>query len=251
MDDLLVLCYHGVSESWPDVTAVRPAALEEQLAALKREGYRGATIGEALSSPVEGKLMVVTFDDALRSVQDLAAPILERLGIPGTVYVPTEYVAEERLAAWSGFDRWVGTEHEDELRCMDWDGLRALAGSGWEIGAHTVSHPRLSQIDDAAIAEELSRSKSACEEAMGRPCTSLAYPYSDYDGRAVGAAAEAGYRSAVSVPTRPTSPLPLEWPRVGVFRGESARRLRLRIRSRRLGPSVAARATLALRRIAR
>lgn len=251
MDDLLVLCYHGVSETWPEQTSVRPAALEEQLAALKRQGYRGATIGEALSTPLEGKVVVVTFDDALRSVGALAAPILERLGFPGTVYVPTSYVADDRPAAWPGFDRWSGTEHEDELRCMAWGELRALADSGWEIGSHTVTHPRLSRIDDAAIATELSHSKRACEEAMGRPCTSLAYPYSDYDGRAVRAAAEAGYRSAVSVPVRPASPVPLEWPRIGVFHDESARRLGVRIRSRRLGPSPAARAALALRRIGR
>jgi hypothetical protein len=30
-DEILVLCYHAVSESWPERVAVTPAALERQL----------------------------------------------------------------------------------------------------------------------------------------------------------------------------------------------------------------------------
>ena len=65
------------------------------------------------------------------------------------------------------------------------------------------------------------------------------------------AAAEAGYRFAVTVPRSPVTPLPLEWPRVGAYHGESARRLALRARTRRLRPGPGVRAALRLRRLAR
>jgi peptidoglycan/xylan/chitin deacetylase (PgdA/CDA1 family) len=251
MSDVLVLCYHGISESWPAQTSVRPGDFESQLSELARRGYRGATLSEALSAPSAERTLAVTFDDAHRSVLELAAPIMARLGIPGTVYVPTDYAGTERPMAWDGYDNWLGTEHEQELLCMDWEQLRGLAGEGWEVGSHTCSHPRLSRIDEAAIAAELRESKRICEERMGVPCESLAYPYSDYDARAVRAAWEAGYRSAVTVPTRPASPLPLEWPRVVIGHGDSARRVSARARSRQLRPSPLARAALALRRWAR
>ena len=77
---------------------------------------------------------------------------------------------------------------------------------------------------------------------MGIACTSIAYPYSDYDERAVRAAGEAGYRFAVTVPRGPAAALPLQWPRVGVYYGESARRVRLRARARRLDSSLSIRA---------
>lgn len=251
MDDLLVLCYHGVSETWPEDTAVRPGELRRAVRAFVRAGYRGATLAEALSGPVEGKVLVVTFDDANRSVGDLAAPILDELGVPGTVFVPTVYAGTETPMGWDGFDRWLGTEHEDELLCMAWERLRELAAAGWEVGSHTRTHPRLSRIDPGALATELVDSKRECEAGLGAPCESFAYPYSDYDQRVVEAAAKAGYRYAVTVPRRAAEPHPLEWPRVGLYRGEGATHARLRAWSRRDGGSRLARFALGLRRIGR
>lgn len=252
MDDLLVLCYHGISESWPAETTVTPGDFEAQLTAFVRRGYRGATLSDALGRSPAGELtLAVTFDDAHRSVLELAAPIMAGLGIPGTVYVPTEFANTGRPMAWGGYDHWLGTEHEGELLCMGWEELGGLAAEGWEVGSHTRTHPRLSRIGDAEVALELSESKRECEERIGVPCTSLAYPYSDYDARSVLAAGEAGYRFAVTVPKRPTGPLPLEWPRIVVGHGETARRVLYRARARRLAPSPIARAGLALRRLAR
>jgi peptidoglycan/xylan/chitin deacetylase (PgdA/CDA1 family) len=242
--DLVVLCYHGVSESWPEVTSVRPADFRAQLTAFLRRGYRGATLGEALLSPPTERTLVVTFDDAQSSVWELAREPMRQLGVPGTVYVPTDYPDSGRPMGWAGFAHWLGTAHEAELACMSWAQLRELAAEGWEIGSHTRSHPRLSELGDGELREELEGSRAACEESTGQPCHSLAYPYSDYDARVVRAAAAAGYRFAVSVPRDPQPPLPFEWPRLGVYHGEGARRVELRAWSRRLGPSPAARALL-------
>lgn len=248
MSDLLVLCYHGISETWPAPTSVRPGDFEQQLSAFVRRGYRGATLSDALTVPPAEKTLVVTFDDAHRSVLELAAPVMARLGIPGTVYVPTGYPDSDRPMAWDGYDTWLGTEHEDELSCMGWEDLRGLAAAGWEIGSHTRSHPRLSKIADEEIEAELADSRAECERSMGVPCTSIAYPYSDYDERTVRIAAATGYRFAVTVPRGPRPALPLQWPRVGVYHGESARRVELRARARRPQTPLPVRALQAVRR---
>jgi peptidoglycan/xylan/chitin deacetylase (PgdA/CDA1 family) len=247
MSDLLVLCYHGISETWPAPTTVRLEDFERQLSKFLRLGYRGATLTEALTVPPAEKTMVVTFDDAHGSVGALAAPVMAKLGVPGTVYVPTKYPDSGELMGWDGYDVWLGTPHESELSCMGWEELRGLAAAGWEIGSHTKTHPRLSKIADEPIKTELTESKRECEEKMGAPCTSIAYPYSDYDDRAVRAAAEAGYRFAVTVPRGPAPALALQWPRVGVYNGDSERKLRLRARARRLDSPMAVRALQALR----
>lgn len=242
--DTVVLCYHGISDTWPASTAVRPADFEAQLAAFVRAGYRGATLAEALRLPPTARALAVTFDDAHLSVWERARAPMERLGIPGTVFAPTDYVGSGLPMGWPGYDAWLDTEHEHELACMSWEQLRELSAAGWEIGSHTCSHPRLSRLDDAGIAAELADSRHICEERLAAPCESLAYPYSDYDQRAVAAAAAAGYRFAVSVPRDPQPPLPLEWPRVGVYHGEGPRRVRVRAWTRRLGPSLPARGLL-------
>jgi peptidoglycan/xylan/chitin deacetylase (PgdA/CDA1 family) len=247
MRDVLVLCYHSISETWPASTSVRPDDFRKQLEEFTRLGYRGATLSEALTVPPAEKTLVVTFDDAHRSVFELAAPAMARLGIPGTIYVPTGYADTDRPMAWDGYDIWKGTEHEHELLCMSWEELRGLAADGWEIGSHTKTHPRLARVGEAQIEAELTESRAECEERMGLPCTSIAYPYSDYDERAVRAAAAAGYRFAVTVPRGPAPALALQWPRVGVYHGDSARRVRLRAMARRPQPPLAARLVQAAR----
>lgn len=230
---MLVLCYHGISERWPADTAVSPDRFEEQLSRLVGRGYRGSTFTDLLTAPPGGRSLAVTFDDAARSVLTRALPIMAKLGLPGTVFVPTAFPDAGRPMAWPGQDRWAGTEHEHELACMSWDELRQLADRDWEIGSHTRSHPRLTGLGDEQLQEELRGSRADCEERLGRPCRSLAYPYSDFDARVVRAAREAGYLVAGTVPRAPTAPLPLQWPRVGVYRNDTSRRLAARIWRRR------------------
>ncbi|MDX6726905.1 MAG: hypothetical protein QOK49_1710, partial [Baekduia sp.] len=157
--DLLVLCYHAVSPTWPAALSVTPEALDRQLGLLVRRGYRGATFTEAMTAPLRERTVVVTFDDNYRSVLERAKPILDRHGLVGTLYVPTDWVGETRPMAWPGIDRWLGTPHEPELHGLGWEELDRLASAGWEIGSHTCSHPRLSELDDAQLARELQASK--------------------------------------------------------------------------------------------
>lgn len=251
MNDLLVLCYHGISETWPAETSVTPQDFEDQLQQLVDCGYKGATFSGALAKPTSEPTLVVTFDDAHRSVMELAAPTMTRLGLPGTVFVPTDFAGSDRLMGWGGYDRWLGTEHEEELHCMSWDQLGALVADRWEIGSHTCSHPRLSTLGEAEIAKEVSASREECEDRLGMPCRSIAYPYSDYDERVIRAVADSGYMVGATVPTHWVAPLPFEWPRVGVYHGEGWRRLKLRTRLRRIQSVPLARAARVLRSLGR
>jgi peptidoglycan/xylan/chitin deacetylase (PgdA/CDA1 family) len=235
MNDALVLCYHAVSETWPAKLAVTPGRLEVQLGLLVRRGYRGATFTEAVTSPANGRVLAVTFDDGFRSVLEYAFPILSRLGLPGTVFVPTAFPGDAAMA-WPGIDEWLGGQHASELTPMSWEELRLLADAGWEIASHTRSHPRLPELDDRRLADELEGSRQDCEERLGRACRSLAYPYGDVDARVVRAAEAAGYRAAgpglrgAAVLRGCGLPVRLGWPRVGVYLNDTPSRFRLKVR---------------------
>lgn len=228
MSDRLVLCYHAVSESWPADLSVTPGALEEQLATLARRGYRGASFTDLVLAAPRGKVAAITFDDAYRSVLELAAPILARHGFVGSVFVPTAHVGSDAPMSWPGIEQWLGGEHEHELIPLDWRELRELADGGWEVGSHTRSHPYLTKLSDGKLAAELEGSRRDCEAAMEAPCRSLAYPYGDHDGRVAEAAAAAGYETACTLPPRPHEPSPLRWPRVGVYQRDDRRRFALK-----------------------
>jgi peptidoglycan/xylan/chitin deacetylase (PgdA/CDA1 family) len=227
--DVLALGYHGVSECWRSDLAVAPDLFEWQLQLLLGRGYRGVTFHEAVTAPPRGPCMAITFDDAYRSVIELAFPIMSRLGVPGTVFVPTDHAGTEQVMQWPGIEQWLGTRHERELLPMSWNELGQLADGGWEIGSHTQSHAHLTRVDHARLTAELDCSREACEDQLGRPCLSISYPYGDVDDRVVQAARRAGYAAGAAMMPAPVKPYsPLCWPRIGVFRPDGVWRFRLK-----------------------
>jgi peptidoglycan/xylan/chitin deacetylase (PgdA/CDA1 family) len=234
MNDSIVLCYHALSPTWEADLSTTPERFERQLELLVSRGYRGVTFTEAVESPARGRVLAVTFDDAYRSVLELGLPILDRLGLVATVFAVTDLIGSERPMQWPGIDRWLGGPHERELMPMSWPELRTLTDAGWEIGSHTGCHPHLTEIDDDALQDELAHSKAACEDHLDGPCTSLAYPYGNFDARVVTATAGAGYRAAATLPSRQHAREALEWPRVGVYHKDDDMRFRLKV-----SPSIA------------
>lgn len=228
MSEILVLCYHAVSESWESELAVTPEDLERQVAMLIRRGYEPARFLDAVLEPSGRRTLAITFDDAYRSVHRLAAPVLRHLGAPASVYAPTEWIGREQPMRWDGIEEWLGGPHESELVPMSWEELGELADLGWEVGSHTRTHPRLTQVDDERLRTELEGSRVACAEGLGRPCETIAYPYGDVDERVVAAAAAAGYRAAGALPHAPHAAEALRWPRVGVYRWDGPARFRLK-----------------------
>jgi peptidoglycan/xylan/chitin deacetylase (PgdA/CDA1 family) len=228
MSQPLVLCYHAVSESWDSELAVSPAQLRRQVGGLLARGYRPATFLDATLAPPRSRVLAITFDDAYRSVFELARPVLAELGAVASVYAPTNWIGSGEPMRWPGIDHWIGTADEDELLPMDWSQLRELAAEGWEVGSHTCSHPHLTELDDASLMRELEDSRSACGDQLGRACETIAYPYGDVDERVARAAAAAGYRAGGALPPVPHAASALLWPRVGVYRFDGKARLRLK-----------------------
>jgi peptidoglycan/xylan/chitin deacetylase (PgdA/CDA1 family) len=218
----VVLCYHAVSEDWPSKLAVRPGQLRAHVTHLLGRGYRPATFSAAVAGP---GMFAVTFDDAFATVGSVALAVLRDLGVPATVFVPTAFPDTHDRLVWPGMEQWQKGQHAGELRCLGWDELAALADLGWEIGSHTVTHPRLTQVDDERLAAELSDSKDTIERRLGRPCTAVAYPYGDVDARVVAAAERAGYAAGAALPSRPHADEPLRWPRIGAYRRDGVLRM--------------------------
>ncbi len=228
MADTLVLCYHAVSPTWDAALSTTPELLRSHLELLRDQGYRGVTFTEAVSAPHRGKRVAVTFDDAFTSVPALGKPILDELGWPGTMFAVSDHVRDGWPLAWEGTQRWLATPHEHELAGMGVGELKLLLEAGWEVGSHTSTHPFLTRLDDAELAEELQQSRAWLAEALDHPCDSIAYPYGDHDARVIAATRAAGYRHACTLPARWPKPEPLAWPRVGVYHADDLRRYRVK-----------------------
>lgn len=228
MNDVLVLCYHAVSPVWDADLSVRPEILERQLTYLASHGWRGATFRDAVSRPAAAKTVAITFDDAFVSVKELALPILSHLGFTATVFAPTTYVSGRQPLNWQGLDGWEKTPYADELQAMSWNDLGCLLERGWEIGSHTRTHPRLTQLDDRRLVDELEGSRAECLHHLGSICDTIAYPYGDVDERVVASAARAGYVAGAGLSSELRRRGPHWWPRVGVYHNDASWRFRLK-----------------------
>lgn len=194
-DDRLVLCYHAVSDTVRTKLTVPSAILNRQLSAVRARGYEPVTFQQAVAGSARSRRLAVTFDDAEPNVLHLALPVLAELGMPGTVFVPVDQVGR---------------------RAMSWDDLQTLTEAGWEIGSHTLSHSPLCGLDEASLEHELRGSREAIEDALGRPCRSIAYPYGEVDERVRAAAALAGFVAGCTTSGTLRVADPLLYPRVGV-----------------------------------
>lgn len=239
---MLVVCYHAVSREWPAELAVSADQLEDEVRFLLGRGFDPVTFTEAVTGSEPAKVMAVTFDDAYRSIYERARPILERLGVPGTVFVPTAFPDSRAPMRWAGIDAFAHGPWAAELVPASWDELRALSRSGWEIGSHTRSHPHLPRLADAELSRELEESRRDCERGIRAPCTAIAYPYGDTDERVARAAAAAGYSAgaALYVPLKRNSTQsdPMRWPRLVFNRRDGRLRARAKVRLFTASPGV-------------
>jgi peptidoglycan/xylan/chitin deacetylase (PgdA/CDA1 family) len=150
-------------------------------------------------SPIDGRYFHLSFDDGFDNVYRNAFPVMEELGIPSTIFVPTRFVGasdEEVLRNW-----WNG--RTCPTRPLDWVHLREMVEAGHEVGAHTRHHVRLSDVsrDPEKLRQELEGSRQDVEAALGRPCRYMSWPYgkwSDIDGTALDAIESAGYEMCFS-----------------------------------------------------
>lgn len=192
----MILGYHGVATAArrDDLFLLQlpPDRFRAQLEMMLEAGFRFETVAglaaQAQGGPPPPGIAAISFDDALRNVLHNAFPILSELGIPATIYVPTGWLG--------GQNPWIGPGGDGAI--LSGEGLKTLAAAGWELGAHTVSHADLSQLDYGACRREIEGSCEALHELSGIPVQTLAYPYGHYGPAAVRAARAAGLLAAVT-----------------------------------------------------
>ena len=106
------------------------------------------------------------------------ADLLRKYGITGTFYpCPAPQLGQKMIS-------------ESEIRSLAVD---------FEIGAHSLTHPRLSTKSPDQIRNELTGSKKWIEDITGKPCTMFCYPKGDVNAAVRDLTAQAGFKGARTV----------------------------------------------------
>jgi peptidoglycan/xylan/chitin deacetylase (PgdA/CDA1 family) len=182
-----ILLYHSVPRA-PDLVdplAVTHEQFAEHLDAVLASGRVALTVGE-IAAGLRGERalpdnpLAITFDDCYENTLDAIELLCER-GLRASIYVTTGEVGTERMIGYEQLQRLA--ERPQEV----------------EIGAHSVTHPRLDELSPAAVEREVSDSKRRLEELLGRPVTAFAYPYGAHDRQVRQIVIDAGFDSAAAV----------------------------------------------------
>jgi peptidoglycan/xylan/chitin deacetylase (PgdA/CDA1 family) len=250
--------YHSISRprSDPFNICVDPELFAEQLQLL-HDRFHVLTLGELRSALLRdeppARAVALTFDDGYRDNLLVAKPLLERHGLPATVFITTGFVGSGRdfwwneleavcasggLALWPLWEELRSLPHQERLERLDalWASIAAekpepsltlerselerLADGGLiALGAHTVTHPHLSTLPGPQQRQEIEESAAYLTELVGRPVREFCYPHGDLSPETATLVESAGFETACTTRsaavTRGTSPL--ELPRVPVM----------------------------------
>jgi len=178
-----ILMYHEVSDV-PERLCVAPEDFRAQMDYLVAAGYKTLTLTTlrrylALGRTPPEKAVVITFDDGYASIYCTVYPALRERGLTAAFFIPSGLVGQPGRVSWTQ--------------------LVEIGRAGFEIGAHSVSHPYLANLSDRELRDEVTQSKVALERELGLTVEAFSYPYGQWDGRVLEAVEAAGYQVAVTV----------------------------------------------------
>src|SRR6266481_1126517 len=165
-----------------------------QVAELKSAGFStpiyGSVVGKESSQAPQ---VFLTFDDGFRDVFENALPAMQTHQFCGIQFLVSGLIGKTN--EWQQKAGDVIEPLMDEAQVRDW------LAAGQQIGSHTQTHPRLTQLPPAAALEEISASKKAIEDRFGVPIKRFCYPYGDCNERVRDLVVEAGYETACTTVT--------------------------------------------------
>ncbi len=137
--ELTVLSYHEIADQADALApaySVTPTNFLRQMDWLRNHGYRFVSLDDVLASregrrPLPEKAVLVTFDDAYRSIHLHAWPVLRMFRIPAVVNVVGSWLEAKDTIDFDGKARPRGA-------VIDWKALREMVDSGLvEVGSHS------------------------------------------------------------------------------------------------------------------
>ncbi len=160
----------------------------EQMAELKAEGFETDAFGTVSSNPVRPNRVFLTFDDGFADVFENALPVLQQHGFRSIQFLVADLLG--KTSEWQASSGEVPGLLMDKAQVKDW------LNSGQEIGSHTLTHPRLTQVSPSQAREEISGSKKKLEDTFAVAVEHFCYPYGDWNPAVREIVAEVGYKSA-------------------------------------------------------
>jgi peptidoglycan/xylan/chitin deacetylase (PgdA/CDA1 family) len=189
-----ILEYHVIGDPpggapFPELYVGR-SAFAVQLRWLRGHGYHAVSLRRAYDYWRRGlalpqRPVVLSFDDGYRGQFVNAAALLRRYHWPGVLNLAVQNVLDRKLTLPQ---------------------LRTMVRTGWEIDAHTLTHPDLTTLDATELRHQVAGSRQWIRRRLGVPVAFFCYPAGRYDATVVAAVRAAGFLGATTENQGPAGP---------------------------------------------
>jgi peptidoglycan/xylan/chitin deacetylase (PgdA/CDA1 family) len=174
----VVVAFHRVTDAPDsDSLSVSPRTFERYCRFFDRH-FRVVSLGDLVDKLARGVRLdhelAITFDDGYRDNFENAMPVLQKLSLPATFFVVSDWIGTDVVPWW---DRQQGFRYP----WMTWEQVRSLHRQGFEIGGHTRTHVDLGAVPEIQAAEEIFGVRRELEQRLGSAVDLFAYPYGRRD----------------------------------------------------------------------
>jgi peptidoglycan/xylan/chitin deacetylase (PgdA/CDA1 family) len=192
-----ILMYHQIDVPPPRGTPLRglivaPSSFAWQMTMLRLLGYQGLSmrgLEPYLKGEKQGKVVGITFDDGYQNNVQHALPVLMKNGFTATCYGVSSMIGGSNI-----WDRGLVAE-KPLMTLADW---RIWRDAGMDIGSHTQTHVKLTELPPDQAREQVVQSKNELEQTVGCEVRHFCYPYGWYGAEHQEMARQAGYVTATT-----------------------------------------------------
>lgn len=113
--------------------------------------------------------IIITFDDGYKDNLYNALPLMQRYNFRGVLYL----LGDKNLYK----NTWDKSTDASSSKLLTIEEKSKFVNAGWEIGAHSMTHPHLTTLDSTQVQYEILESKNRLENDLRIKIVSFAYPY--------------------------------------------------------------------------
>ncbi len=182
--EIPVLCYHNIKNVLdhhsPELT-VTEKTFTSQMEMLFESGYHTILPDQLYDyltrgSSLPSKPIMLSFDDSHEEHYSIAAKQMEKYGFRGVFFVMTVAI--------------------DKPNYLSHDEIKALSDEGHVVACHTYDHPLVTKLQGEEWTKQIDESKKLLEQITRKPVYYFAYPYGQWNERAIEELKRRGIKAA-------------------------------------------------------
>jgi len=187
-----ILAFHNCSSGlFSGLNNYTPGRFEYLLNIITDNHYKIIGLSDYIDSNQKDNHVALTFDDGYETFYQNIFPILKKMSLTATIFIPTDFIGKS--------NRWDYTGAVFPLQHLSREQIRELSRENIAIASHGLAHRCLTQLSERLLKIELTRSRETLEDIIERKVRFISYPFGRFNGNVESAAADAGYSNGFSL----------------------------------------------------